>query len=147
MSRLFNTTLFLDRQICTERVNAKFKMPFQRYIYFLPSGKLVLGTSDRVGRLKFHQRWMEFLPPFYSPPPPPSRRNVEFTIFDYRNELKRRGLKKQTVLFDRVSLNGNCWNCGYKGRLMDSGSSMKNSQEFFSHFRALNIQPRVLSVL
>lgn len=48
MSRLFNTTLFLDRQICTERVNAKFKMPFQRYIYFLPSGKLVLGTSDRV---------------------------------------------------------------------------------------------------
>lgn len=70
MSRLFNTTLFLDRQICTERVNAKFKMPFQRYIYFLPSGKLVLGTSDRVGRLKFHQRWMEFLPPFYFPPSP-----------------------------------------------------------------------------
>lgn len=96
-------------------------MPFQRYIYFFHPVNLFLARAIESGDWSFISDGWNF---FYFPSFSPSPRNVEFTIFDYRNELKRRGLKKQNVLFDRISLNGNCWNCGYKGRLTDSSSSM-----------------------
>lgn len=102
-------------------------MPFQRYIYFFHPVNLFLARAIESGDWSFISDGWNF---FYFPSFSPSPRNVEFTIFDYRNELKRRGLKKQNVLFDRISLNGDCWNCGYKVRLTDSSSSMNGKFTF-----------------
>lgn len=119
----------------------------QRYVYFFHPVNLFLArTIESVW--SFINRWMEFLPFYFSLSPSPERQKRRISRYSIIERVKETS-RGSEVLFDRgISLNGNCWNCGTKVVWWTARQWMGFERNFCFTFpyywtNAMNIQPGI----